>query len=252
MKYRSKLLEQFINEIKHVNRNPKDTAVLRLLDDKLTNPNLPYVNGDLIYRCRICASNMEINEDSDFYGYNEKDSFVPPPEKTKDMRANYKGIPYLYCANDPYISIVECRPRLGSRVSVATIEVVEPLHLFDTTIQYWPVKLMDDGEKYDLILDLSAMFSEPLAHTDDTSDYIPTQYIAEYIKNLGYDGIVYQSSLTPEINEKCQLRYNIVLFNYNKCKAIKSNVYEITYNWIKTRKIDSSSDAPVIREPEFV
>lgn len=245
----SELLKQFIHDIKFENRNPQNTEVLQILNDGISNPFLSFLPSEVFYRCRIMEKGRGITLDSDFHGYNADESFIPPPEKTSDMRANYKGIPYLYCANDPYISIVECRPRLGAKVSVATIEVLEHLRLFDTTIQYWPVNAMEDPVKSSLLKDLSRLYSEPISYADDTADYIPTQFIAEYIKNLGYDGIVYQSSLTPEIKQKGRYAYNVVIFNYKKCKAIKSHVYEITYNWIKTNNVDGSSDAPKINEP---
>ena len=49
----------------------------------------------------------------------------------------------------------------------------------------------------------------------------------EYVKNRGYDGIAFSSSLTPEINKEHPDRFNIVVFNYWKCSVIKSNVVEI-------------------------
>ncbi|WP_350293202.1 sce7726 family protein [uncultured Croceitalea sp.] len=51
-------------------------------------------------------------------------------------------------------------------------------------------------------------------------DYIPTQYISEFIKSLGFDGVEYQSSLNSE-------GYNIAIFNPEKLECFKTNVYEI-------------------------
>lgn len=69
------------------------------------------------------------------------------------------------------------------------------------------------AEKRILFEDLSQLFSKPIANEGDTLDYIPTQYIPEYAKNIGYDGIAYSSSLTPEIYEKHPKRYNVVIFD---------------------------------------
>ena len=81
---------------------------------------------------------LENQSETGFFGYGEKASFVPPPEVTKDMRANYRYIPYLYCANHPYTALVEVRPRLGANVSVATIVVNEEIRLLDFTLKNIP------------------------------------------------------------------------------------------------------------------
>ena len=79
----------------------------------------------------------------------------------------------------------------------------------------------------DLPYSLSTLFSTPVTNDDDVLDYIPTQFIAEYAKNIGYDGIAFSSSLTPDVNKNNPDRYNIVIFNYNKCRVIKSNIVKI-------------------------
>ena len=50
-------------------------------------------------------------------------------------------------------------------------------------------------EKEDLLNDLSEIFSKPITADDEYLDYIPSQYISEFIKNIGYDGIVIQKCL---------------------------------------------------------
>ena len=55
---------------------------------------------------------------------------------------------------------------------------------------------------------------------------------------MGYDGIAFSSSLTPDINKKHPDRFNIVIFNYEKCDVIKSNVIEINGINIEAKQID--------------
>lgn len=238
---RSKILEEFIKEIQYKNRNPQNIRVLNLLDDKSTNAERILLAGTYLYRCRVITDTSKIAQENGFYGYNAKESFVPPAEISKDMRANYRYIPYLYCSNNLYISAIEVRPRLSSKISVATIEVNEPLRLLDFTISN-PSPEMDEL-KQNLFSDLSDLYSKPVTDEDDMLDYIPTQFIAEYAKNLGYDGIAYKSSLTPEINADSTMdRYNLVIFNYEKCKPIKSNVHTVTNNYIELEQTDASPE----------
>lgn len=244
---KSRLLREFVAEIQYKNRNPQNVRVLQLLDDLATNPERIIEPMERLYRCRIVQDESRINTEAGFWGYSAKESFVAPREVTKDMRANYKYIPYLYCANHPYTALVEVRPRIGSLVSVATIEVQERMTFLDFTLRTTPKRM--EEVKRNLFADLSYLFSKPVAYEDDTLDYIPTQYIAEYAKNLGYDGIVFESSLTPELRNQDVVahpeldRFNVVVFNYEKCHPIKSNVVSIDRQYIECNQIDGDGDA---------
>lgn len=239
---RSKYLKEFIKEIQYTNRNPRDLKAIKLLDDISTNPERVLSVGTELYRCRIINGRSKINKETGFFGYGAKDSFLPPPDRTKDLRANYRYIPYLYCSNHPYIALLEVRPRLGAQVSVATICVNEKIRLLDFTMRN-PSKGMLESKR-NLFNDLSTLYSKPVTDDDDILDYIPTQYIAEYAKNLGYDGIAFRSSLTPELNTEDAInspeldRYNVVVFNYKKCSAIRSNVVRIVESYIECEQTD--------------
>lgn len=243
---RSNYLKEFIKEIQFRNRNPKNVKVLELLNDLSTNPERRIITGAHLYRGRIIHDIKKIGKEPGFWGYGKEDSFVPPPEVTRDLRANYRYIPYLYCANHPYTALIEVRPRLGADVSLATINVNEDLTLLDFTLKEIPKKISD--AKLNLFADLSMLFSKPVASDDDVLDYIPTQYVAEFAKNLGYDGIVFRSSLTPELegqdmDEHQELdRYNIVVFNYQKCTPIGSNIINVTRNYLEFEQTDCDSN----------
>lgn len=239
---RSKYLKEFIDEIQYRNRNPQDIKVLDLLKDLSTNPERRIPVGARLFRCRIIQDISKAGKEHGFFGYGKSDSFVPPASVTRDLRANYRYIPYLYCANHPYTALVEVRPRLGANVSVATIATKEELTLLDFTLKDIPKRMTD--AKSNLFADLSMLYSKPVASDDDILDYIPTQFVAEYAKRLGYDGIAFRSSLTPEledqdIHEHTNLdRYNIVVFNYHKCEPIGSNIVNVTRNYLKCEQID--------------
>lgn len=243
---RSKDLKEFIKEIQYYNRNPRCLNALKLLEDYSTNPERNIHEKTTLYRCRIINDEKDINKEDGFYGFDINGSFVPPVESTKDMRANYRYIPYLYCANNPYTALVEVRPRIGARVSVATIQVNQPLRLLDFTLYKIICKMTE--EKVNLFSDLSMLYSKPIANDDDLLDYIPTQFIAEYVKNLNYDGIAFKSSLTPEneIDIKTSSMgidldmYNLVVFSFGKCKPIKSNVVQIKHSYTECQQVDDS------------
>ena len=120
------------------------------------------------------------------------------------------------------------------------ISVNEDLRFLDFTNANKPSKMTD--AKVNLFSDLSALYSKPVTDDDDIIDYIPTQYIAEYAKNLGYDGIIFKSSIVPEINETNLDRYNVVVFNFDKCQVIKSNVLKVTRHYIDCEQTDADSE----------
>ena len=211
-------LKQFIEEIQYNNRNPKDNTVLNLLNDIRTNPSLKLLKSDKLYRARIFSGVPSKNPLNHFYGYSAKESFVPPRESAMDLRANYRYIPYLYCTDHPYGAVCETRPRYGAEISVAEIEVAEEMEIFDLTFKEKPKGMSET--KSNLCMDLSDLFSKPVTKNDEPIDYIPTQYIAEYIKNLGYGGIYYKCVYS----EACR---NIVIFTYDRCSPVSSYRYRI-------------------------
>lgn len=77
---------------------------------------------------------------------------------------------------------------------------------------------------------IGAMFSRP--YNGDASKYLSTQYIAEEIKNMGFDGLRFRSSLNKN-------GYNIVLFNPDDCVAVSSDLVEV-------KGIDLKLDEPMI------
>ena len=45
-------------------------------------------------------------------------------------------------------------------------------------------------------------------------------------KVLGYDGIVYRSKYAREADYKTKSGINFTIFNYDKCKAVSSKIYQ--------------------------
>jgi len=242
---KSRKLAEFINEIQFINRNPKDNSVLDLLEDISTNPERIITKDMPLYRSRIIQDEKKINKEPCFYGYGPIESFVPPKKISRDMRANYRYIPYLYCTDHAYLSVIEIKPRYGAHVSIATIMPREEIRLLDFAMRIQPKKMTD--VKRNLFSDLSELFSKPVTVDDDILDYIPTQYIAEYVKNLGYDGIAFKSS--SNIESQLSKEANIVVFKYEKCAPVCSNVYCITGSYIECEQIDDDAERKQIINP---
>lgn len=113
---------------------------------------------------------------------------------------------------------MEMRSQLGQQYNICKVEVIKEVKLFDFT--YAPADIKED--EYLLsrtLLSVSREFSEPIF--GDSEEYIPTQYLYEYIKEMGFDGIRFKNSVSEE-------GMNVVLFNTEDNRVydiIESRVY---------------------------
>lgn len=144
-----------------------------------------------------------LEEQKPFYGYSKGESDAPPSSRATAGRANPKGISYLYAAKDIKTAILEMRPQRQKAYSVGKIIITTDVKLFD--LAYGSQITNEDSYKiYAELRRISKEFSKP--NFGDTMEYMPTQFISEYIYNLGFGGIRYKSAVDED-------GYNILLFD---------------------------------------
>ena len=158
-----------------------------------------------------------------------KELMAPPPKKTIDARINPRGISYLYLSNSVETAILEVRPWIGQEVSVGYFEIEKELKCIDTSrdkkgtffyLGEGRPKLTPDEKEEFVWGGINSSFSRPVRSEDETINYIPTQYLSEFFKTNGYDGIIYKSALTEK-------GYNIVLFNPKNAFLKGARVFQI-------------------------
>ncbi len=169
--------------------------------------------GNLFYRARplgeddICnhkqlGINVDINDR--FKGCDYYNSIEPPNGIAKASRCNKENISVLYLADDEYTACCEVKPDLGQLISVAKFMNKQELKMIDLysggnrlDSQFW-----GDVEKNNISIDsvISYIKREFRAAVSNEKDYSVTQYFSEMIKENGYDGIVFKSSLTGHCN----------------------------------------------------
>lgn len=186
----------------------------------------PVRRGFQLKRARIYDILKDKEEKTpEFRGYGPKGSFVPPKNAAVSAgRANPSGIIYLYSASDVQTAIAEVNPSANDEVSVAEIEVKDDLKILNFANLSASTVGSDNKSlawKRDIPLELTRVFSMP---QQDSDGYFLCQYISEYIKVLGYDGIRFASSKVKTPWDK-QAGINYTIFNYQKCKAISSELY---------------------------
>lgn len=209
----------FVNEIKNENRFHIKNAIEYNRLEKLLKRHIGEVfEGAIFYRARI----------SDKIGFSENQMWNPPNHLAKAGRANPQGISYLYLASDVETTFFETRAILFDYVSIGEFRLKENIRIINLreTKLYDPIFLAEQGDLRDFIIHypfisrLEKEISKPNRRADNELDYIPTQYLSEFIKSLGFDGVEYRSSVNPK-------GYNLAIFNPEKFEIIKTYVNEI-------------------------
>lgn len=187
-----------------------------LLPDLMTTSNWNEIKNNS-EASRIIAAHKKWKA-SRYKGYNGKESEAPPADHIEPGRANPDHIRYLYLSEDQDTPVYEVRPIIGQTVSIARFKVKEDLRIFDLTVQVSDKYENPDYELPSLFNSIGKMFSKP--YNGQPIEYIPTQYIAEEIKNMGFDGIRFKSSLHAG-------GVNIVLFSDENCKPYGSDLVTV-------------------------
>lgn len=146
--------------------------------------------------------------------YSKDEMGAPPNEKLSEGRAHPKGIQFLYLCREKNTTFYETRATHLDYVSIATFHSKDkPLKIVDLSkdISLFSSEAHGNIEYLVRVMLLSREIgkdlSRPLHRLEATMEYIPTQYICEFIRHFtGMDGIQFKSSLAGE-------GHNIVLFN---------------------------------------
>lgn len=133
---------------------------------------------------------------------------APPKRRTSHGRANPAGIPYLYLGSLPETAAAEIRPHTGEVACVAdfTVPQIRAVDLRNPRKLVSPFILTDASEIGQLHADLPFLerlgeeLTRPVLPQGAAIDYIPSQYLCEFIKKCGFDGVVYRSSVSDGIN----------------------------------------------------
>jgi len=211
------LWNEFCVEIKHQNRfNPK--SFNKEMINLIISANIETIlTGNKFYRARI-------QRDKKPYKLNEMGA--PAKDLAIYGRINPQGIPYLYLSENEETSISEIRPNILDKVNLAIFELEKDIKVIDLrnlnigSPFRWGDNLKEIYLNQAFLNDFSATVSKPINFKTSYLEYLPTQFVSEYIKNRGFDGIIYPSSVCTG--------YNIALFNEEKCKCISVKKVDIS------------------------
>lgn len=187
-----------------------DTDRLAELLDHLPADDLP----EHWYRARILT---------DGTAYPVDQMGAPPKHLATHGRANPTGIPYLYLGSLPETAAAEVRPHTGEVACVADFTVSVPLKAVDLRNPrklVSPFLLADASAIGQLRADITFLerlgeeLTRPVLPRSAAIDYLPSQYLCEFIKKSGKDGVIYRSSVSSGMN----------LALFDPAKAVGGNV----------------------------
>ena len=211
----------FVEEIKRNNRFHTDYMNKDILNLFIRCVRKSYKTGTVFYRARICS-----NEN----GFTATEMGAPPAHLATAGRANPEGISMLYLANTANTTLYEIRAGVYDYVTIGNFELQKDIEIInlaniDKISPFVASTLIGiDYVKHAVNLQHLRMIgheiAKPLRRHDSILDYLPTQYVSDYIKSQGFDGIEYISTMRED-------GYNLAIFDENVFACIKTEVYDI-------------------------
>ena len=222
--------EDFVSEIKFKNRFHSNTINTKMLYTFLHCTRKAYKSRSVFYRARVCPN---------AHGFLKKEMGPPPDGKAGSGRVNPSGIQVLYLADSTETTLYEIRAGIYDYVSVGRFvlnEDIEVINLadIDKISPFSGVQYGFDFTQYAINIDhlkkIGNEIAKPLRN-DNHLDYLPTQYISDFIRSKGYDGIEYISTMRNR-------GVNLAVFDHLKLKCTAVSVYDvrsISYDYDKLK-----------------
>lgn len=219
--------DEFSNHIKNINRfhsNFNSEAFASFLSALVRQ----YESGTHFYRARIAK---------DYTGFNADDMKSPPVGRRTAGRINPEGIAVLYLASDKETVLYEKRANMydfvsiGDFVSKRILRVIDLSKLENLSPFLYNGGLEQFAINFKVFQAMSKDISKPLRRNDSPLDYLPTQFISEFIKSERYDGVEYKSTIS-------RTGRNIALFDENLVTCLNVQTVEITDMNYTTSPID--------------
>lgn len=218
----------FANEIKSQNRFfIEQNVIVRDVVGQLLNRHTKTIkSGTKFFRGRIA-----VNED----GFPLKELCQPPHHKATPGRANPDGISYLYLAKEKATTLYEIGASLNDYVCIGEFEllndieivVLKDVHNISPFLE--DVNLEEYVKNKDILTQFGIALSTPLRSFDSLREYLPTQYLCEYVKSLGIHGVEYASAMNKGGT-------NYAIFDGNKFKCVNQSTVIVKEISIKTEK----------------
>lgn len=161
--------------------------------------------------------------------YGQLKRFMPsemgPPEAhvASAGRAQPAGVAVLYVADTAPTAIAEVRPEVGEYVTTGTfrIKIGKKLKVLDLT-RFGIRELINSFEEKEIsiLINLSRRAFSAQAHPNDPTKYYAHAYFVQMVRDLGYNGIGYESAVNR--NGRC-----FAFFDANKFICTRTSLHQV-------------------------
>lgn len=220
---------EFSEHVKRGNRYHIDYFQCKALDTFLSAVCVRVSPGESLYRARICYDGVE---------FTPSGMGAPPSERARAGRINPAGISELYLADSEdtalhevragmfdIVTFVRFRPR--EELTVADLSAFSRISPFADAISTESVAV-----NHEVLCEMTAEMAKQMRSNDDPTEYVPTQFIAEYAKTVhGIDGVRYDSTLVKN-------GVNYCFFNPDKlnCSEVHTtSIQGLSYDYEKVK-----------------
>ncbi|WP_231684905.1 RES family NAD+ phosphorylase [Phosphitispora fastidiosa] len=215
--------EGFVNALKKENRFHTKHINLEILERFCSFIRKSYKKGTIFYRGRISSSSRGLRAD---------EMGAPLYEKVSGGRANAPGIRCLYLASDIDTTIHEVRAgafdfitvgkfQLQEDIIVVDLKLINKISPFTENLDY-----LEHAINKEHLNKINAEMGKALRRSDSPLDYVPTQYISDFIKSIKhkgraeYAGLEYNSTMKPD-------GFNLAIFYPDLFRCIDVENYMI-------------------------
>lgn len=220
-----KIWEDFCYEIKHKNRFMVGETIpgkklLECFDDiKSKKYSMGAYSDWELLRARKGDWKTGIDDERKNKEFNRA-----PDDLVSDGRGNARGISYLYLTTDEDTAISETRPMIGDIITIATVKIpmesLKKVFAFDM-LEQWEIHMSSPLIKDTVAKMLMYIVNREMSKKIDNSlDYLPLQFIIEYLKGLGYSAFSFKSSRSNNGT-------NYILFPETEIEVLNTKVIQV-------------------------
>jgi len=189
-------------------------------------------SGAEFFRARIGISetknayNMGFEGEVHYSPYKNSSIGAPPPRIAGEGRINRSGVSFFYAATDKYTAVAEVRPHPGDHVSIGKFRLTKDVIICDFSNSQI-MQFFENDKLLDEFVHLNTLnvFMNKTVTPSGREHYTITQLIADCLRQMGYDGVLFNSTVG--------LGNNLTLFYPGHMQYMDSDSEVVQVNSIK-------------------
>lgn len=206
----------------------KPDSLVKFLDYAMVR----YPRGSKFYRARICNAPA---------GFLPEEMGAPPAGLGRAGRVNPAGISVLYLTSDEKTALSEVRAgtfdyvTIGSFISRKEIKLVDISRLCKISPALFSSGIESLAVNRQIFRDIACEIAKPMRRNDSPLEYLPTEFISEFVKCKGYQGVIYKSTMGTG-------KDNIVVFDASlfNCTDVQTvEIHKIDYIYDRVEQNNS-------------